>query len=255
MQRLSLNKTAIITGASNGIGYELAEHFIKKKFKVINIDICKSKNNKIEDVIFDLRKVNEIYNLVSHIFKKFKKIDVLINNARSGSRQKFLNETLDNWNNTFDINLRSHFFLAQELIRNKLQRNFMSIINISSVASELVTKEAASYHMSKASIDMMTKYFAYNSAKLNVSVFSLKLGMILQKRFMTKFYHKNNNKFRHNVFLYQNSAPHGSIEDVISAVEFLMLKKSKFLTGSILNLTGGANLGEQLSLLTKNILK
>jgi NAD(P)-dependent dehydrogenase (short-subunit alcohol dehydrogenase family) len=255
MQRESLNKTVIITGASNGIGYELAKYFIKKKFKVVNIDICKCKNNKIENVIFDLRKTNEIDNLLGRINKKFKKIDVLINNARSGFKEKFLHETLDNWNNTFDINLKAHFFLTQELIRNKLKKNFMSIINISSVASELVSKESASYHMSKASIDMMTKYFAYNSANLNVSVFSLKLGMILQKRFMTKFNHKNNNKFRRNVSLYQNGAPYGLEEDVISAVEFLMLKKSKFLTGSILNLAGGANLGEQLSLLTKNILK
>ena len=252
MQKKLLDKkNVVITGASNGIGNYLANKFIKKNYNVINIDIQKSKDKNIDNFIFDLKNTKKLNFLVSQILHKYKKIDLLINNARSGLRKSFLQETNVNWENVIDVNLKAHFFLVQTFLKNKNKKDYLAIINISSVAADLVTLESGSYHLSKAALDMMTKYFAYNSVNLNVSIFSFRLGMIIQKRYFKKFNSKKNKVFRKNVKIYQNNGPIGTEEDIFSTIEILMNKELRFLTGNILNITGGSTLAEQLALLIR----
>jgi len=251
MQKKLSKKNIVITGAAQGIGLELSDYFLNNNYNVINLDIKKSLNKDVSNIIFDLNKIEQIPNLVKKLYKKNKHIDVLINNARSGVKKKFLNETSENWDRSFNVNLKSHFFLTQELLKFKKKNKYLAVINISSVVSELISEESASYHLTKASLDMLTKYFAYNCAKLNSSIFSLKLGMILQKRYKKKFLEKKNASFRKKVLLYQNGSPYGTVSDISSAIKFLISEDSRFLNGNILNLTGGSTLGEQLTLLTK----
>ena len=253
-KKFSKSKCVIITGGSSGIGFELLKIFLKKKYKVINIDKKKNeiKSPYLENIIFDLTKTVQIKKIVKKIFSKYKNFSILINNAKNGDRTDFLYESIDNWDKTFDVNLKGHFFLTQELIKSRPNtKERLAIINISSVASNYVSLNSPSYHFSKAGIDMMTKYLAHNLSGKNIFTYSIKLGMIIQKRHNNIFYSKNNKSFRKKVNIYHNAGRHGNEIDIFNLIGFLGSSKSDYLNGNLFNLTGGSNLTDHFYLLQK----
>jgi NAD(P)-dependent dehydrogenase (short-subunit alcohol dehydrogenase family) len=172
----SKSKIIVITGGSSGIGYELAQYFSKDSHRVIIIDLYKPKQieNNIFFLKFNLKNFKNLQSLYKKIKNNFGEVDVLINNARGGIKKEFLHEDYSNFKNTLNIILSSHFFLSQFLIKNKKDKNYLTIINISSVASKMISSESAAYHLAKSGLEQMTKYFAYNSIKKKVKVFMLK---------------------------------------------------------------------------------
>lgn len=217
---------------------------IKKKNEI--------KSPYLVNIIFDLSKVRQTKKIVKKICSKYKNFSLLINNAKNGERVNFLDESVKNWDKTLDTNLKGHFFLTQELIKSRPNnRERLAIINISSVASSFVSLNSPSYHFSKAGIDMMTKYLAHNVSGKNIFTYSIKLGMIIQKRHNKIFYSKNNKSWRNKVNIYHNSGRHGNERDIFNLIDFLRLSKSDYLNGNLFNLTGGSDLTEHFYLLQK----
>jgi NAD(P)-dependent dehydrogenase (short-subunit alcohol dehydrogenase family) len=250
---LSKSKIIVITGGSSGIGYELALFFSEDNHRVIIIDLYKPRkiNNNIFFLKFNLKNFKNIQSVYSQIKNKFGEVDVLINNARGGVKKEFLHENYSNFENTFNIILSSHFFLSQFLIKNKKNKNYLTIINISSVASKMISSESAAYHLAKSGLEQMTKYFAYNSIKKKVKVFSLMPALIIQKRHYKKFFSGKNIKYRSIAKIYQNYGKFGEVKDIYSLTNFLIDDSSAFLNGNSFTLDGGSSLVEPFSLLLK----
>lgn len=244
------NMNILLTGGSSGIGKALAEYFSKKNYNIIVLD-NKKKNFTQKNIFFikcDLKKVKNFPKIIQNINKKFKSIEVLINCARSGKRTSIHEENEVNWDTTMSVNLKSTFFLSQEVSKIMIGSKFGRIINISSVAAKFVTNESASYHASKAGIVSITKLFAKNLGKYNINVNTIMPGFILQDRYKQKFFSKGNKKFRNAI---KNAIPSnhiGTSNDVAELIEFLISNKSKYINGEDFFLDGGSNSTSQDSI-------
>jgi NADP-dependent 3-hydroxy acid dehydrogenase YdfG len=250
LKRLS---SIVITGGSSGIGNEILNYYLKKNFKVINIDIAKSKikHKNLSFFKCDLSKLEQVKRTVNMIIKNNNQICCLINNARLKSKAKFLKESYKQWEKVIRVNLSSHFLITQEIIKKNKIKNKLTIINVSSVAANLVTSEDCSYHSSKSGLEQMGKYFSYNALKKNVNVYNIRLGLVMQKRYEKTFFNKKNNSYKLKAYHYQNSNEILKVENLAEFIYFLIKVKNNFLNGNTFTLDNGAILCEPFSLITK----
>ncbi len=175
----------------------------------------------------------------------------LINNARFKTRSKFLEESFKQWEKVISINLTSHFLITQEIIKRNKSNNKLTIINLSSVAANLITSEDCSYHASKSGLEQIGKFFSYNALKKNVNVYNIRLGLVIQKRHKKKFFNKKNNLYKAKAYHYQNSNEILKVENLSEFIYFLIEAKNNFLNGNTFTLDNGAILSEPFSLITK----
>ena len=127
-----MNKIIIVTGASKGIGKEIAKKLAKKgntiianynksekEIKELQQELEKQ-NIKIDIYKADVSKREEAANLVKYTIQKYGKIDVLINNAGISQIKEFTQITDEDWNNMLNVNLNSAFYMSQEVCKNIL---------------------------------------------------------------------------------------------------------------------------------------
>ena len=184
------NKIVLVTGASRGIGREIA-YELAKEGNVVIANYNKSKNmaeslkeiaNK-ENLNIDIYKADvsnreEVKNMINYILDKYKKIDVLVNNAGIDQEKLFQDITDEDWNNVINVNLYSVFCVTQEVISNMIQNKSGCIINISSIYGLTGGSYAVAYSASKAGIDGLTKSLAKELGPSNIRVNSIAPGYI-----------------------------------------------------------------------------
>jgi len=168
----NMEKVAIITGASRGIGRECAIKLAKNGIKVIaNYNKSEEKAKELqqellkENIEIDIFKADvsnkeDIKNLVEFAIKKYGKIDILVNNAGISQTKLFTDITDDDWENMIRVNLSSVFYMTREVLPNMIQRKDGCIINISSVWGITGGSCEVHYSASKAGVIGITKALA-----------------------------------------------------------------------------------------------
>lgn len=231
------NKNIIITGGSSGIGENISEFLYTKGHKVVNLDLKKNKNKNIHYIKCDLSDVRDIKKSIK-IFKiKFKKADVLINNAAITIPNNLLKYNVKDWDKTFSVNLRAPFFLSKivalNMVKNKISG---SIINITSIGAELAFPDNPAYQSSKAGLQHLSKSMAYDLSKYKIRVNNIMPGYT--KTNMNKKSWTNNKKKKaraKRTLLNRWAKPN----ELNSAIEFLIDEKSKYVNGIDLKVDGG----------------
>lgn len=167
-----MEKIAIITGASRGIGRECAKKLAIEGIKVIaNYNKSKEqaedlkeelKQRKIDiDIIkADVSKRGEVKKLVNFALEKYGKIDILVNNAGITEEKLFTDLTDEDIDNMINVNLKSVFYVTQEVIKNMIHNKSGSIINVSSVWGITGGSCEVHYSAAKAGVIGMTKALA-----------------------------------------------------------------------------------------------
>ena len=176
----------LVTGASRGIGREIAKKLALNGHKVIanyNNSEQKAKelemeNNNIKTYKADVSKRKEVHNMVQNIFKENGKIDVLINNAGISQEKMFIDVTDEDWNRMIDTNLYSVFCTIQEVLPDMVKRKQGCIINISSVWGMVGASCESVYSVSKAGVDAITKSLAKELGPSNIRINSIAPGII-----------------------------------------------------------------------------
>lgn len=239
-----MKKIAIITGASRGIGRELAKQLAKSEIQVIaNYNKSKEEAQKLkeelakENIEIDIVKANvskreEAKKLVQYTLEKYKKIDILINNAGISEYKIFTKETDEDWNRVINTNLYSVFVMTQEVIPNMIQNQEGCIINISSIWGMVGASMEVLYSISKAGIDGMTKALAKELGPSNIRVNSIAPGMIETEM--------NADLTEEEKMQLQKDTPLGKIgktEDIAKCVKWLV--EDTFTTGQIISPNGG----------------
>ncbi|MBQ3413818.1 MAG: 3-oxoacyl-ACP reductase FabG [Clostridia bacterium] len=183
-------KVAIVTGASRGIGREIAKNLAVKGIKVIanynkseeNAKKLKEtlKNEGIEIDIFkaDVSRREECKELVKYTLKKYNNIDILINNAGISEYKLFTEESDEDWNRVINTNLYSAFVMSQEVIPNMIHNKSGCIINISSIWGQVGASLEVIYSVSKAGMNGLTKALAKELGPSNIRVNSIAPGII-----------------------------------------------------------------------------
>ena len=233
----------LITGASRGIGREIAKRLAEKGNIVIanynkSEEQAQSLQRQCENIdIFkaDVSKRTEVKNMIEYITNKYGSIDVLINNAGISNDKLFTDVTDEDWQKIINNNLYSAFCTTQEVVPNMIRHQQGCIINISSVWGMVGASCETIYSITKAGIDGMTKSLAKELGPSNIRVNSIAPGIIDTDM--------NKNLSQEELSSVIEEIPLlkiGRAEDVAKAVFFLADEDfSPFTTGEVLNVNGG----------------
>lgn len=238
-----MNKVAIVSGGSRGIGASIVETLASSGFDVVlNYRFSANKANDIASkfsnvVTFqaDVSDHAQVKSLVDFTISKFGRIDLLVNNAGID----FINTLSDTSDSDFDTvlrnNLYSAFYLSKEVSPYMINAKSGLIINISSIWGIVGASCEMAYSVSKAGLDAMTKSLAKELGPSNIRVNSIAPGIIDTD--MNSFLSKEElSEIVNDIPLERIGLP----SDVADTV--LFLDKNSYITGQIIQVTGGWNL-------------
>ena len=223
-----MEKVAIVTGASRGIGREITITLAKHGIKVI------ANYNKSEKEILQLKEQleKEAKKIVNYTLQKYNKIDILINNAGISEYKLFTDETDEDWDRVVNTNLYSAFVMCQEVVPSMIHRKCGCIINISSVWGIVGGALEVIYSISKAGLDGLTKALAKELGPSNIRVNSIAPGLINTDM--------NKNLTENDIEQLKDEIPLGKIgktSDISKCVKWLV--EDEFTTGQIFSINGG----------------
>ena len=232
------NKITIVTGSSRGIGYAIAKGFLESGALVHGMartesDLSNEKNYTHH--IIDLSNKKSIIKVINKIGNHRKKIDVLINCAGISlglQSKKIYDESIKN---ILDINLLSPYYLSTSVIQF-MKKNGGSIINITSIGSNLGFPENPAYISSKAGLSGLTRSLSYDYAHLGIRVNNLVPGYFKTDMTKKSFDDPFKNKERANRTLLGRW---GDAKELIGPAIFLASKASSFITGADIIVDGG----------------
>ena len=235
------NKNILITGASGGIGNELVKKFVSLGGNVLGsgtksekLDIIKKKHPNIKVKKFDISEHTRIEEFIDNVALELGGLDILINNAGISEDNLSLRMQDKEWKNVIDINLTSTFLLAKYSIKKMLKNKFGRVVNITSVVGHTGNAGQSNYAASKAGVIGMSKSFAIEYAKKNITVNCVSPGFIVSD--MT-----TNIAEKVKIFL-TSKIPMGKLgtgEDVSNCVAFLSSAQAAYITGETLHVNGG----------------
>ena len=238
-------KTALITGATKGLGRGTAQAIAEAGGNVIAIGRNQSELNSLGKIIKKLKvkyvsfncDVNN-FNRIKSFISKLKKLDILVNNAGTNIPEPFLNVKKSSLETLLNINTKAVFNVAQLCANQiiKLKRKNGSIINISSIFGIVAGKKRTVYSMTKFGVEGLTKGMALDLAKYNIRVNSVCPNLVMTPRTKKYFADKKYNKY------VKESTPINkvvTVSDVATAVAFLASDASSMITGSSIVIDGG----------------
>ncbi len=179
----------IVTGASSGIGRAAALLFAENGAKVVAVgrnekelsalhDEADEKNGTLKIYLADLRETSQVERLFDFVIDNFNQIDILINAAGVIANGSIETTTLEDWDEMFDINLRSVFNIMQKSVPH-LEKTKGNIVNISSVAGTRAFPNVLAYCVSKAAVDQLTRCSALELAPKGIRVNAVNPGVVV----------------------------------------------------------------------------
>ena len=243
-------KVALVTGASKGIGAEIARRLASEGAAVaVNYSSSKAgadkvvaditaKGGKAIAVKGNLAEAKDIASLVAETIKAFGPIDVLVNNAGIYEFAPLDGITAENFRKQFDVNVLGLLLVTQEAARH-FNPNGGSIVNISSGVSTLAPANAATYTATKASVDAITSSLSKELAPRKIRVNAVNPGMIETEGVVSAGLHEGD--MRKWVESMTPLGRIGKVEEIAATVAFFASEDASYITGETLHVTGGAS--------------
>ena len=248
------NKKFIISAAGDGIGFSISKLIVDNGGKVYLTDIDQkkinkiSRNNKYKNKIFANQLDANNHNQVKQYFKSLsnlKKIDGLINNVGIAGPTKFIEKiTKEEWQNTIETNLNSHFFFTKFAIPLLKKNKSGSIINLSSTAGLFGFPQRTPYASSKWAIIGLTKSLAMELGKFKIRVNAICPGSVegdRMKRVISakaKLLKMNSNKIQKEFESKTSIKSFVSKKDIASMVVYLLSDSSINISGQAIAVDG-----------------
>lgn len=247
------DKTALITGASRGIGRGIAERFAQEGAKVaIVYNRGKEQADELRRSIeaaggqalalqHDVAAIDGAAGIVESVINAWGKLDILVNSAGVIRDGLFLQLSPEDWNAVLQTNLTGTFFYCKAAAREMMSKRSGSIINLSSVAAQHSNKGQANYAASKAGIEAMTRTLAVELAGRKIRCNAIAPGFIETE--MTETVRKlAGEKIAAAIPLKRYGQP----RDVANLALFLASDESAYITGQVFTVDGGLSLGGQV---------
>ncbi len=232
-------RVILITGASRGIGRDMAIEFSKENIVIANYNNSADKARELQDIskFIDIYKADvsdyeQVQNMVKYAIDKYGKIDVLINNAGIALEKMFQDTTIEDFNRVMQVNFASVFYTIKEVIPSMIQNKSGLIVNLSSIDGIGGMSCSSIYSASKAAIDGLTKSLAKELGPSGIRVNSVAPGWIDTD--MNKIF---TNEEAEN-FIEQTPLERlGKPEDITKCVKWLL--DDSFTTGQVISVNGG----------------
>lgn len=240
------SKVAIVTGAGQGIGFEICRQLCKEGANVILNDvdatladtavnlINEEKKGKCISLPGDCSDLNFIKKMVETAVSEFGRLDIAVANAGITLFGDFLTYSAESFFRVMQVNLGGTFFLAQAAANQmKQQENGGSLLFMSSVTGHQAHKQLGAYGMSKAALEMLAKTLVIELSQFKINVNAIAPGATLTERTLEdKEYEK----------VWSALTPMGRpaySEDIANAALFLVSEKAKHITGQSIVIDGG----------------
>ena len=253
---LENKKIVLVTGGASGIGFGTVEYLLEQgNYEIISFsrgdkNIALAKENLGENaskVLFlqgDVSKEEDCKKLYEEIDKKYGRLDGLVNSAGIIKLGGLEEQTLEEWNNSINVNLTSIFLLTKTLLPLLKNGKNTSVVNISSMSSERAGGSIA-YCSAKAGLDILTKYMGQELGKYNIRVNSVNPAAVY-----TNIYVASGDYTQEGYDKWSESKPPlyplGRIgdakKDIAPTIEFLLSDKSLWTTGAIYLVDGGKSI-------------
>jgi len=239
-------KTAIITGASKGIGKGIAETFAKHGANVAFTYLSSvEKGQALEEELkqygtgvkgyrSDASKMEDAEALVAQVIEDLGGVDIVVNNAGITKDMLLMRMTEEDFNRVIEVNLNSVFNMTKAVQRTFLKQRSGSIVNISSVVGVKGNAGQANYSASKAGIIGFTKSVALELGSRNIRCNAIAPGFI-ETEMTAVLDEKTVQQWRDGIPLKRGGSP----EDVANACLFLASDMSGYITGQVMNVCGG----------------
>ena len=188
-----MNKTALITGATSGIGRATARILSKNNYKII---LCGRREDRLKELekelseftaihtlCFDVRDKKSVFERIHSLPSDFSKIDVLINNAGNAHGLSPIQDgNLDDWDAMIDINVKGLLYVSKAIIPQMMEQKSGHIINIGSIAGKEVYPNGNVYCASKFAVDALNK-----SMQMDLNPYGIRVGAIHPGMVETEF--------------------------------------------------------------------
>ena len=239
------NRTALVTGASRGIGKACVGALAGAGYRVV---LAARSADKLQEIAHELQgRGAEAFavemDLGSHesitagfakVSKEFGRIDVLVNNAGITKDGLAVRMKPADWNTVLQTNLSGAFYAIQQVLPGMMKERWGRVVNISSVVGEMGNAGQANYVASKAGLIGLTKSLAQEVGSRNITVNAVAPGFI-----ETDMTHSLPEELKQKTLSQTPLKRMGTAEDIASAVKFLVSEEASFITGHVLDVNGG----------------
>jgi len=250
------NKIALITGASYGIGFAIAQGFASVGATIVFNDINQELVDKgleaytavgikAHGFVCDVTKEEMVQKMVSEIESTLGIIDILVNNAGIIKRIPMVEMNVEDFRKVIDVDLNAPFIMAKAIIPSMMKKGHGKIINICSMMSELGRETVSAYAAAKGGLKMLTKNIASEYGEYNIQCNGIGPGYIATPQ--TAPLRQPGVPFNEFIISKTPAGRWGEVEDLMGPAVFLASDASNFVNGHILYVDGGilAYIGKQ----------
>jgi len=251
-------KTAIVTGAANGVGLAIARHFVDQGANVVFADRDEARlqeelgDSDVEEARYrtfacDLREKLSIANLISMTIDAFDQVDILVNASRQILPSEPLCAKTDQVEYLLQQNLMTALRLTQAVAlkmrkqaEDQDEGSAGSIINLSSIAAHRANPDLLGYSVAMAAVEQMTRSMAVALAPDRIRVNAVAFGSVMSASLKDSL--KDHDDYRRDIVAHTPLARIAGPDEVSDAVQYLASDASAFMTGQILTVDGGRSL-------------
>lgn len=241
------NKVVLVTGSAKGIGAEIIKRFAKEKCKVvINYNTSREEAYKLQEEITkfggeslvikaDVTNEKEVNEMINKVLNKFKRIDILVNNAAISIDTLFQDKTVNNFKKTIDTNLIAPFYLSKKMGELMYEQKEGVIINISSTNGiDKYFPMSIDYDASKAALISLTHNLAFQFAPF-VRVNCVAPGFIATENELADLDEEFIKCEEDKIFIRRL----GEAKEVANVIVFLASSESSYINNTVIRVDGG----------------
>ncbi len=238
-------KTALVTGASQGIGEAIARRLAEQGARVV---LAARSEDKLKDLaarigeaggtatplVLDVSRPETFAEQLKTLPEDFSAIDILVNNAGITADNLLARMSMDDWQRVLQTNLTGAYALTRELLRGMMKRRWGRILNVTSVVGLMGNAGQANYAAAKAGLIGLTKSLARELGSRSITVNAVAPGYI-ETAMTANLPAAAREELSGSIALKRL----GTVDDIAAAVLYLASEEAGYVTGHVLNVSGG----------------